>query len=727
MINNAGHFLEPLIVTEIGDRIAAGVCGSLLAQAGATVILVEPLTSHTNGKWRNRPVAAAGKSSVIADNKRDREFIDRLLARSDVVIASTDISPLAYSRHDHQIVCDITAFGGSGPLAGKPNSDALIQALSGIADTTGDPAHAPTLVGFPVIESSAGIYAAAAALAALRVRRRLGFGQDIEIALYDCAINALPTFLPFHMVGKLAGRLGNRHPLVSPWNAYRTRNDWILICAATNEQWSRLCNVIERPELAETPKFKTNADRVSNCDEVDAAVQQWTATQSIEECIARLGAIGIVCGPITTIAQLAGDDNLVHRNMLLRLADPVSEDTVTIAGTPLKASRSPGLAPAAIPTPNRHRVEVEALLEKVTSKAKSGFRGNIRPCTGLRVVEIGQYTTAPLVSRQLAALGAEVLKIEPPEGDSSRNWPPSQGDLGYFFMLSNADKRSVMLDLRNEHDKQAFRKLLQSADVLVENLKPGSLARLGFSPQHLTAINPRLVYCGISGFGADSKYPGRPAFDVVVQAMSGFMDLTRAGGGTPIKVGISAADIIAGEFGLFSILAALEYRDRTGGGQAIDLSMQDTAVWVTQTAWNGRRASDTNVILKCRDGYVILESDQAALAARLAELDSRFRLGLATAENYQRAELVALAARGGITGAPVLNISEVITSAQTVARNLIGYARDKDGRTWMILNSPLFLKATPPAVTRLIGALGEANAEILGGEIPAGRAAASTI
>src|SRR5262249_30416090 len=151
---------------------------------------------------------------------------------------------------------------------------------------------------------------------------------------------------------------------------------------------------------------------------------------------------------------------------------------------------------------------------------------------------------------------------------------------GYFFTFSNSDKKSLMMDLRGAQDKAAFRELLQSADLLVENLKPGSLARLGFGAAQLAEINPRLVYCSISGFGADSAYPQRAAFDTVVQAMSGFMDPTRVEG-TPIKAGISAADIVGGTYGLLAILAALEQRERTGRGQYIDISMQDVACWST--------------------------------------------------------------------------------------------------------------------------------------------------
>ena len=231
------------------------------------------------------------------------------------------------------------------------------------------------------------------------------------------------------------------------------------------------------------------------------------------------------------------------------------------------------------------------------------------PLAGLRVLEIGQYTTAPLAAKHMASLGAEVIKIEPVTGEASRAWPPHLNGESYFFTLNNTNKRSVALDLRNPNDQAVFNDLIRSSDVLVENLKPGSLARLGFSWDELRKINPKLVYCAISGYGADLVYPGRPAFDTVVQAMYGLMDLTRADD-VPTKIGISIADAAGGMMGLFCILAMLEQRDATGHGSFIDLAMQDVVVWLTHTAWRSENRSP-HVVLPCRDGEIAAIGDAA--------------------------------------------------------------------------------------------------------------------
>lgn len=701
--------LAGLLVVEHGERLGAAVCGSLLAQLGADVALIERERAVPARIRATRAANALGKRSVVlrAGDALDENLLQELLCAADVVVTSSDLSRTPeYAAAPHQIVCDVTAFGTSGPLAGVPYSDALIQALSGIAETTGDPAGAPTLIGFPFCEVSAGIYAAAATLVAYRVRRTRGFGQSIDVALYDCAVTSLSTFLPFHAVGKTATRAGNRHSLAAPWNAYRAGDGWVLICTATDEQWARLCRLLGRPGLAHEPGFTTNAERVAAKTEVDRVLGAWTAAHTIEQCIARLSEIDIACGPIVTLEQLPGEPNLVHRKMIRRVLEPLSAAEVCLPGSPLATSIPLAEGVARVPAPDADRGYLRALLRERKHKAAPAMADTSPPLAGVRVIEIGQYTTAPLVSRQLAALGAEVYKIEPPGGEGSRSWPPMQGNRGYFFAFSNSDKKSLELDLRDEAERDVFRALLQTADVLVENLKPGSLSRLGFGPHQLRAINPRLVYCGISGFGADSAYPGRPAFDTVVQAMSGLMDVTRAGG-VPMKAGISAADIVGGEFGLLAILAALEMRDRDASGRALDISMQDAATWASASVWSAGAAAAASVV-KCVDGYVCIDEPAGDRLASLGiSRDAPHVSGMT------RERLLAAARDSGLAAAPVCTVSEAATSPQTAARELIVERVTMDGRRWPLLNCPMRLAVTRAAVRSAIGELGEANHELL--------------
>jgi crotonobetainyl-CoA:carnitine CoA-transferase CaiB-like acyl-CoA transferase len=326
------------------------------------------------------------------------------------------------------------------------------------------------------------------------------------------------------------------------------------------------------------------------------------------------------------------------------------------------------------------------------------------PLAGLRVLEIGHYTTAPLAARHLANLGAEVVKIEPLEGEAVRGWPPAKNGTGYFFAFTNADKRTLVLNLETSEGTTVLKDLIARSDILIENLKPGALAKRGFSTEDMAHINPRLIYCAVSGFGADTIYGGRPAYDTVIQAMSGIMDLTRAGD-VPVKSGISSADLMGAEMALVAILAAVEARDQTGLGQTIDMSMQDVGSWLTMTLWNGDESAPRPTVLRANDGFVVVE-DGGPVGSQSAIAPKR-------AAELSREELVEVLRGAGLLAAPILSAAEMLASDQTRVRGLVFHAKDMAGEKWPLLASPLRLKGTPPVVRRLMGPLGSDGPAIL--------------
>ncbi|MFD6897237.1 CaiB/BaiF CoA transferase family protein [Rhodococcus sp. NPDC060086] len=199
------------------------------------------------------------------------------------------------------------------------------------------------------------------------------------------------------------------------------------------------------------------------------------------------------------------------------------------------------------------------------------------PLEGIRVVDFTQALSGPYCTLLLADFGADVIKVERAgSGDDSRQWgPPFVGDTAAYFLSVNRNKRSVALDLKTEHDRQIAVQLVESADVVVENWRPGTADRLGLGPDAMRTLNPRLVYCSISGFGNQSQ---RPGYDQVVQGTSGWMSVTGTRDGTPTKSGIPIADIASGMFAAHSILASLVRRHRTSEGAYIDIAMQDALV-----------------------------------------------------------------------------------------------------------------------------------------------------
>jgi crotonobetainyl-CoA:carnitine CoA-transferase CaiB-like acyl-CoA transferase len=703
--------LAGVLVAEVGDRIGASACASVLAQLGATVVVLEGSldlpAANSSSKWRRRASALAGKLSLVVDPDQpaDVALRERLLATADVIICSSDFGP---GNRDirplrAQVLCDVTAFGDSGPLTGHGGTENLLQSLTGVVHTTGFEGSDPSPVQIPILEMSTGLYAAAAVVAALRVRRRQGFGQRVDAALFDTALNALPNFLALHFAGERAERSGNRHPLYAPWSSFCANDGHVLVCSATADQFTRICNLIGRPDMLIDERFATFHGRRTHAALLEAAIVAWTRAHTVQQCVDAFAALGIACGPVVDAADLRHESNLAHRRMFALLADPQTRGTALVPASALRSDPPSAVGPASIPARGADRDAVATLLAarvQGVGHEEPVLKPRLPALAGVRIVEIGHYTVAPLASRQMGALGADVIKVEPPTGDAIRNASSQRSDgLSHIFVMSNTDKRGLVLDLHCEQDRDRLHALLSKADVLVENLRQGALASRGFGREVLRARHPHLVYCAISGFGADSVYPGRPAYDTVIQAMSGLMAKSGAHG-EPLKTGISSSDMIGGQFGLIALLAGLEQRDRFGSVPHFDISMQDASAWITQYDWPGAGKAVPSCLVRCDDGHVLVEGDPRCVLER----DVPWR--------GNRVSLVAALKATGVSASPVLAIPEVVSHPQTVARQLLQPIHS-GGDDWTVIGSPLGLRATPPSVRRVMGRLGADDAEVL--------------
>jgi crotonobetainyl-CoA:carnitine CoA-transferase CaiB-like acyl-CoA transferase len=332
-----------------------------------------------------------------------------------------------------------------------------------------------------------------------------------------------------------------------------------------------------------------------------------------------------------------------------------------------------------------------------------------KPLAGLRVVELARILAGPWAGQLLADLGAEVVKIERPvTGDDTRQWGPpfaADGSAAYFHAC-NRGKKSVAIDLATLDGQEQVRALAADADVLIENFKVGGLARYGLDHSSLSALNPGLVYCSVTGFGQTGPYAGRAGYDFVIQAMGGAMSLTGEPDGAPQKSGVAYADLFAGLYATVAILAALRERDRTGRGAHIDLALLDSQVavlgnqalnWmvsgeVPRRMGNGHANLVPYQAFKVADGEVIVAVGNDRQFGRLCAIldlpalaaDQRFRTNPARVAN--RAELIALLqARmlerrlgefsaaleaAGIPAGPVNPIDAVFAHPQVVHRGM---------------------------------------------------------
>jgi itaconate CoA-transferase len=336
------------------------------------------------------------------------------------------------------------------------------------------------------------------------------------------------------------------------------------------------------------------------------------------------------------------------------------------------------------------------------------------PLSGIRVVALEQAVAAPFCSRQLVDMGADVVKIERPDGgDFARGYDGVLNGLSAYFAWLNRGKRSIALDVKAPHDREVFMRLVERADVFLHNLAPGAVERMGFGHEQLAAKIPRLIWCGISGYGPDGPYRDKKAYDLLVQAESGVVGLTGSPD-APAKVGVSIADIAAGLYGYSSILAALLNRERTGAGERIDISMLEClAEWMMPPLywWHGageipaRCGVRHNMIVpygayRCADGAVNFaiqnEREWRRLCEHVLELpaladDERFRSNAARLRNrvelealieeslsrHTRTEALLRLDEADIASGALNSVSEVANHPQLAAR----------GR-WVTVNSP---------------------------------------
>ena len=333
------------------------------------------------------------------------------------------------------------------------------------------------------------------------------------------------------------------------------------------------------------------------------------------------------------------------------------------------------------------------------------------PLQGVKVVELARILAGPWAGQTLADLGAEVVKVEAPEGDDTRRWGPPfidrDGDhTAAYFYATNRGKSSVTCDFRTAQGQAMVRALVAGADVLIENFKVGGLAKYGLDYDSLRAVNPRLIYCSITGFGQTGPYAHRAGYDFIIQGMAGLMSVTGDPAGQPQKVGVAVTDIFTGVYSATAILAALIQRGRTGQGQHIDMALMDVATSVMANQALNYLTTGTPpglmgnahpnlahyAVFDCADGWIILATGNDAQYRRLCSVlglpemaqEATFqtnadrianrvqmtaRLTEAT-RRFSKSALLAACEAEGVPAGPINDLAEVFADPQVIARGM---------------------------------------------------------
>ncbi|WP_395003779.1 CaiB/BaiF CoA transferase family protein [Cypionkella sp.] len=372
------------------------------------------------------------------------------------------------------------------------------------------------------------------------------------------------------------------------------------------------------------------------------------------------------------------------------------------------------------------------------------------PLAGVKVVELARILAGPWAGQTLADLGADVIKVEAPEGDDTRRWGPpfvTRDDevSAAYFHATNRGKRGVVADFRTPEGKEIVHRLIADADVLIENFKVDGLAKYGLDYASLQAINPKLIYCSITGFGQTGPYAHRAGYDFIIQGMAGLMSVTGEPQDQPQKVGIAVTDVFTGVYAATAILAALVQRGRTGMGQHIDMALMDVATSVMSNQalnyltsgvapkkmGNAHPNLVPYAVFDCADGWIILATGNDAQYQRLCEIlglqdlahapqfatnadrvanraDLTQRLTAAT-RGFAKADLLAACEAQGVPAGPINDLAETFADPQVVARQLEIAPEGIRG-----VRSPFCFSGADLALDRPAPKLGQHQDEVLG-------------
>ena len=386
------------------------------------------------------------------------------------------------------------------------------------------------------------------------------------------------------------------------------------------------------------------------------------------------------------------------------------------------------------------------------------------PLHGIRVIDLTRVLAGPFCAMSLGDMGAEVIKIEEPgKGDDTRGWPPFTSGEATYFLSVNRNKKSLTLNMKAPDGQALLRKLVARADVVIENFRPGTMERLGFGYGGLRKLNPRLVYCSISGFGESGPEASRPGYDLIVQGESGIMDLTGFADGPPVKVGNSVADLVSGMAAAQGVTLALLSRARTGRGQKVEIGMLDVmASLLTYQAglyWNAggtptRRGNQHPSIVpyevfQAQDAYITLGVANNSLWERLCRAlgreelakDPRFDSEASRVSNRDAlipllnsifgtrpaAEWLARLDAAGVPAGRIKTVAEVCESEHLRARGMFVTLKHPKAGAGTAMGVPIRLWDTPGAAQAPAPLLGQHTDEILTGLLRIPKATVDTL
>ncbi len=586
---------DGLRILDLSSEIAGPYASKLFADAGADVVKVEPPGGDPLRGWTasGQPLADgedgalfqylnACKRGVVADFETGPgvDLVLDLVEGADLVIESfepggAEARGLGWQAiHPRSPACSlvsISPWGGDGPYARRPATEFTLQAATGSTAHRGIPSRGPVGAGGRLGEWIPGIYAAAGGFSAWLSARRTGEGQHVDLSIFECLCLSMTIYHDLNsqfFEGPLPQAIET--PSIEP-----TQDGWVGLCTITGQQWKDFCGLIGHPEVAEDERFYDAKVRMANLDFVRTMIHGFTKEHTTDEIIEMMSLARIPVGPLGNGRTLLEMDHLLDRETFIENPAGFQQPR-----PPYRLGTDKG-KPQMRPAPRLGEHTAEVMGEESLPKRTSPEGGGPLPYQGVRVLDLTAFWAGPVATSFLADLGADVIKVESIQrpdfmrlAGSVRN--ETMWEFNPIFHGCNSSKRALTLNLDSDEGMSLLRRLVQKADVIVENFSPRVLENWGLGWETVHALNPRAILARMPSFGLSGPWRDRVGFAMNIEQVSGLAWLTGYDD-LPLVVR-GACDPLGGMHAAFAIGLALEERRRTGEGQLLEVALIEPAI-----------------------------------------------------------------------------------------------------------------------------------------------------
>jgi crotonobetainyl-CoA:carnitine CoA-transferase CaiB-like acyl-CoA transferase len=575
--------LDGVRVVDCTTEIAGPYCSKLLADAGADVVKVEPSGGDPLRHW-----GSGALFEYLNTSKRSvRDDAWELAVSADIFVSGDRVDAAAlWAENPSLVVVVITPFGCTGPWSDDPSTEFTLQAACGSIGQRGLPDRPPLSAGGRLGEWMSGTYAALAAIAAHREAIRSGFGEFIDVAILDCMAATMVTypsvFASFagwpHVAG--TGRT-IEVPSIEP-----TRDGYFVVTTNSAQQFQDFLLMIERPDLMDDPDLPQVAKRFRRREEFLSAVHRYTTLHTTAEALEAASLLRIPAGPLLNGSTMTKFDQFVARSVFV----PGPSGRFLQPRVPYRLSSQAPQPFTAAPELGQHdgsidwapRVGSASGTRSDTARgADDGWR---LPLAGIRIVDCTAWWAGPVTTATLAALGADVIKVESLTRPDNMRFASTRAashdqwwEWSPIFHAANIGKRGVTFDLSRPEGAEMLERLLKDADVLVENFTPRVMEQFGFDWDRVHALNGELIMVRMPAFGLDGPWRDRTGFAQTMECLTGMSWLTGFADGPPVLVR-GACDPLAGMHAAFAAVLALITRDRHGGGRLVEAAMVESVL-----------------------------------------------------------------------------------------------------------------------------------------------------